>query len=81
MSLQVQLVFTQPALFSVLAILSCENHAPYFLPLRCKGEPLMDAEHEIPFNAVRTGEIIGSGSAGTVYKTTYNDNVVAVKRV
>lgn len=81
LALQVQLVFTQPTTIQVLAVISCEGHGLYFLPLNCKGEPLTDPEREIPFNAVRTGEVIGSGAAGTVYKTTYNNQLVAVKRV
>ena len=79
--MQVQLVFTQPLVVSVLAVLTCDGHGSYFLPLHCKGEPLTDPEREIPFNAVRTGEVIGSGAAGTVYKTIYNGGLVAVKRV
>jgi hypothetical protein len=35
----------------------------------------------VDFEEIKTGEVVGGGSAGTVYKTIYRGQLVAVKKV
>ncbi len=74
-------IFTQPTSLRVLYALTIDGGISYFLPIDVVAEPLATKEMLIDFDAIRTGEVVGSGAAGTVYKTKYLGQEVAVKKV
>jgi hypothetical protein len=65
------LVFTQPGTVRNVFVLLAEGAGNHFLPMEITAEPITAKEREVDYEQVKSGEILGQGAAGTVYKCTW----------